>query len=287
MIIKSMARQSPSFSQLLKYFHSTAYLREAPVFTHNLWETGTHEAAAKEMEHNATFLPKSARGKNYLYHEVISLGNHPEVDADLKQRALLDLVQEYVSLRCPDQMVYGRAHLDKNCHFHLCISSNTVRGKQRQSLSKSRFAEIQAILENLKIERYPQLGNQKLYDRDTRLKNREKKDQLQLSNAEIELKKRTKAPSQKEIRRTEILSIFHKARSETDLVAQLKQVDLVLYTRGNQQGVECRRTQRRYRLSTLGLAAEYLTAQKRQALYQSRLRDITKIQSRSPNRERS
>ena len=82
-------------------------------------------------------LPKRANG-NYLYHECVVLGECPDVSQAKQERILLDLVEQYVKLRAPDQMVYGRMHMDTDyLHFHLCISSNSVRGKQRRWLRLS------------------------------------------------------------------------------------------------------------------------------------------------------
>ena len=98
MIIKSMARKSPSFDQLIRYFHKDEFRRKAPTFSHNMWDTHDPESVAKEFEHNATFLPKRANG-NYLYHECIALGDCPDVDEEKQERILLDLVKHYVALR--------------------------------------------------------------------------------------------------------------------------------------------------------------------------------------------
>jgi len=62
MIIKSMARKSPSFNQLIQYFHKDAFYRKAPTYAHNMWDTHSPEAAAAEFDQNATFLPKRANG---------------------------------------------------------------------------------------------------------------------------------------------------------------------------------------------------------------------------------
>jgi len=105
-----MARKSPSFSQLISYFHKENFWKKAPTYSHNMWETTDPDRVADEFDKNATFLPKRANG-NYLYHECIVLGHHPEVSTAKQERILLDLVKRYVELRCPDQMVYGRMHI--------------------------------------------------------------------------------------------------------------------------------------------------------------------------------
>jgi len=277
-VLKKKDRPNVFGSTIQYMFRDSA--ADTAVFTQNLFSEDP-ELATKEFEENSKFLPARKNG-NVAYHCVLSL---PKCEVpDARQIVMLHSIMNFFVKRVyPESLAIGVCHTDSEfIHAHVLVSSNGVRNRTRSHMSRASFSKALRETEQYQISHFPMLGDKLL-----RKESREKKDQLQLSNVEVELKKRTKAPSQKEIRRTEILSIFYKVRSEADLITQLKGVDLVLYTRGKQQGVECQRTQRRYRLSTLGLAAEYLTAQKRQALYQSRLNDISKIQRSSPNRERS
>lgn len=288
MIIKSMARKTPSFGQLVQYFHKDQYHRKAPTFSHNMWETDNTDNIAAEFEENATFLPKRANG-NYLYHECIVLGHHPEVSTAKQMRILLDLVRQYVSLRAPDQMVYGRMHLDTNYyHFHLCISANTVRGKQRRWLSKSAFDNIQRQMEKYKLEKYPELGSEKYYDHDARREKwakakAEREDKAKLSRQEYELKKRTGKPSQKEQDRIAILDVFETALSELELTHRLAQLGFETYTRGKAEGVMRTDTGRKYRLKTLGLDDAMQKAQHRLRVYESRRAYLMMDEAHSPD----
>lgn len=287
MIIKSMARKTPSFSQLVQYFHKDQYARKAPTFSHNLWETNDPETIAAELEENATFLPKRANG-NYLYHECLVLGHHPEVSTAKQMRILIDLVQQYVALRAPDQMVYGRMHLDTNYyHFHLCISANTVRGKQRRWLSKAAFANIQREMEKYKLEKYPELGDEKYYDLEARRQKREqaKSDKAKLSRQEFEMKKRSGKVSQKELDRAAILEIFETALSELEVTARLNQYGFESYTRGKTEGVVNMDTGRKYRLKTLGLDHDMQKAKNRVRVYDERRAEL--MMTRAKEKDRS
>ena len=290
MIIKSMARKSPSFSQLISYFHKENFWKKAPTYSHNMWETTDPDRVADEFDKNATFLPKRANG-NYLYHECIVLGHHPEVSTAKQERILLDLVKQYVALRCPDQMVYGRMHLDTDYyHFHLCISANVVRGKQRRWLSRSAFDQIQREMEKYKISKYPELGTEKYYDHDAKKKRREKAmaerdEQAKLSRNEYELKKRTGKLSQKEQDRIAILKIFQSALSELELTHKLAQIGFEGYSRGNTEGVVKTATGRKYRLKTLGLEAELQKAKDRLRVFEERRTEAMMREAR-PDRDK-
>jgi len=272
MIIKSMARKVPSFGQLIDYFHKEQFYRDAPTYAHNLWGSNDPDKIADEFDHNSTFLPKRANG-NYMYHEVIVLGEYPDISSAKQERILLDLVQQYISLRAPDQMVYGRMHLDTNhLHFHLCISANTVRGHQRRWLSKSRFAGIQR-----EIEKY--------YDMEARKKKWEKAKQereskAKISRQEFELKKRTGQPSQKEQDRAALLEIFDTALSETEVTHRLNQLGFATYIRGNTEGVIKTDTGRKYRLKTLGLDKALQTTKNRLHLFEERQAEMALLRAK-------
>jgi len=283
-----MARKTPSFDQLILYFHKDAYHRKAPTFSYNMWETSDPESVASEFDENATFLPKRANG-NYLYHECIVLGDCPDVSTAKQERILLDLVQQYVSLRAPDQMVYGRMHLDTDyLHFHLCISANAVRGKQRRWLSKSAFSNIQQQMEKYKLEKYPELGTEKYYDLDARREKREqlKEDKAKLSRQEFEMKKRTGKLSQKEQDRIAILDIFETALSELDVSHRLNQIGFESYTRGNAEGVVNSETGRKYRLKTLGLDRDMQRAKNRLRIYDERRAELLTARSNQDERDK-
>ena len=290
MIIKSMARKSPSFEQLINYFHKDAFHREAPIFTHNMWDTQTPEMAAAEFDQNATFLPKRANG-NYLYHECIALGDCPNVPEARQEQILLDLVKQYVALRAPDQMVYGRMHLDTNFkHFHLCISANTVRGSQRRWLTRAAFDRIQRDIEHYKVTTYPELGTEKYYDHAAKEKRREKAraeqaEKAKISGKEYELKKRTGRISQKEQDRADILEIFQTVLSESELRHRLAQIGFELYKRGQTEGVIKTATGRKYRLQTLGLTQDLQRAQARLRLYDQRRAELLLERGRAAQRD--
>jgi len=291
MIIKSMARKRPSFSQLLAYFHKDSFYRQAPIFTHNLYHGHTPEAAAAELEQNATFLPKRANG-NYLYHECLILGHYPDVPQLRQERILLDLVKQYVAVRAPDQMVYGRMHLDTDyVHFHLCISANAVRGKNRHWLSKAKFGDIQRYIERYKLEKYPELGSEKYYDLEAReakreLRRSQQAELAQLSREEFEMKKRTGELSQKERNRAALLDAFEQAGSEPELITNLRTLGFELYIRGNTEGVVNLDSGRKYRLRTLGLENNLQNTQNRIRLYATRKAELNQHRAQEQEQKR-
>ena len=243
---------------------------------------------ASEFEHNATFLPKRSNG-NYLYHEVVALERNDEVSRADQTRILLDLAQQYVKLRAPQQMVYGKMHKEAgHLHFHLMISANGVAGKKRLWLRKAELSAIQKQVEEYKLEHYPQLGQDRYYDQEGRAERRAKErkaEAVKISTREYEFKKRTGQPSHKETLRQSVKDIFETSLSETELDHRLKQMGYKLYTRGKTEGIEALIDGKRYRLRTLGLSTFMRRSQSRSRIYAEREAELALLRGQQQDRQ--
>jgi len=173
-----------------------------------------------------------AKGKNYLYHEIISL-NPNTLPLQEQQHILSDVVTKYISLRAKNHLVFTALHTDKeHTHIHLMISANVCEGTKRVRLSKKDFNSIQKELEQYIITTYPQLGASKHYNKDLqRLK------------------------SKKELLKSSLEDLFNKSTSKEHFKTLAEELKLAFYTRGKTVGVISEG--KKYRLKTLGLLAEY------------------------------
>jgi len=287
MIIKSMSRKSPSFSQLVAYFNKEHY-DNAPSFTQNLWASAYDtKAVEQEFDHNATFLPKRANG-NFLYHEVIALEKDQSVGAEKQAQILLDLAQQYARRRAPNQLVYGKMHKETDhLHFHLLISANGINGKSRYSLSRSQFAKIQRDVEQYKIEHYPELGQEKYYDVPARMQRQKEAaekfrqdEAVKIANREFEFKKRSGQKSNKETLRDQLKDIFQTSLSESELDHRLQQAGFKRYQRGQSEGVISLSDGKKYRLKTLGLETALQTEKSRKSIYAEREAELALLRAR-------
>ena len=66
-----------------------------------------------ELLDNYRLLRKRKNG-NALYHEILSFSSKDR--PDLTPAILDDLTRQYIQLRCPDALVYAKAHLDTDHH---------------------------------------------------------------------------------------------------------------------------------------------------------------------------
>lgn len=232
MISKSKSRSyKGGFRQLLSdYFGAKKYLER---FTWNMYANRLNDKELlDEFRKNAKHL-QNARGKNYLYHEIISISNNDITDKR-KIEILHTLASEYLQKRASNHLVFGIIHNDtSNPHIHLLISANEIDGKKRVRLSKQEFSQIQIYLEQFKNSHFKELNQTHHYEQNTPQKKLSKKQKM------IE----------------ELEQIFSNTQSKTALDNTLKNRAYEIYTRGATLGVIFEN--KKYRLKTLGLEELY------------------------------
>ncbi len=244
MIIKSMSRSSASFASLYDYLTRDS---DFELDGYNLYSSPhDRNAIVDEFMKNADFLQR-ARGKNYLYHEIISLSKN-NLPSQEQQKILQDLAQEYLSKRAGQHLAFTALHKDKeHMHIHLMISANEITGDKRIRFSKDSFASIQKDLENYLNERYPQLNPTEHYQKSKGDKKTPRKEQ--------EMKSHNKKSSRKDELCETLRTVFEKATSEEYFKNTLKNRGMEFYVRGKTAGIVFE--EKKYRLNTLGLQTEY------------------------------
>ena len=241
MIIKSMSRKVPSFGQLIGYIDREGMPEQYRIRHHLFgWEP---EKIRAEFERNAALLQKRRNGV-YLYHEILSITRAAGLDPEEQKARLMEIVQEYIAARCPDNLVYGGLHQDKDhsLHFHLMISSNRADDTKRLRLDKRQFREIQVRLEEHVLKRYPEL-EQKLAIG--------KRSDRKLNQAEVELERRTGERPARQTVLERVREALAGARDRDSLRDALGRSDLELYVRGKNLGIIDLETGKKHRLNTL------------------------------------
>jgi len=243
MIIKSMSRKVPSFGQLLGYIDRDEG-NEQYTLRHNVMgRDGEHIQA--EFEANGELLQNRKNGV-YLYHEIISITRAQGLSPDEQKDRLMDIAHNYVEARCPDNLVYGGLHEDKDhsYHMHLMISANRAGETGRLRLTKTQFRDVQVQLERHVLQKYPELEQKLAID---------KKSDRGRSKNEAELERRTgKRPKREEVL-DRITSAFEQSKDRQSLLDALGREGLELYVRGKNLGVIDHESGKRHRLRTLDL----------------------------------
>lgn len=272
MIIKSLSRKSgataggvssghtrfsSAFGKLIRYMNRGIEDGEGcAILWHNFYggERSTEAEILQEFEGNSKLLQERKNG-NVLYHEILSFSAGHQAQGDDLYRMVADIGQEYLRERAPHQLGYGVVHLDTDhIHLHLMISANPAGRSERVRLSKSDFSEIQKRIERFTLDRYQELSQTQVYDKE---KSQEK---LKTQVHEQAMKARTGQPSQKEQIKTKLHQVFERATTIEELGKLLSAEGLSLYTRGKSVGVVAREadgTERKHRLSTLGVVEHY------------------------------
>ena len=172
MIIKSMSRKTPTFNQLFDYMEKGSK-DSTFILTHNLKiaRGSNRENVLEQFYDNASFLRRSDK-QNYLYHEVLSLKLTKNIEETRIKRIMFELSRMYLQERARENLAYGRIHIEPsndmsftNVHVHLMISSNGLESTKRHRLEKQQFHTIQKQLEVYVLEQYPELEQQKVYDK--------------------------------------------------------------------------------------------------------------------------
>ena len=238
-----MSRKSKSFSGLYDYLTRD---KSSFSFSRNTYSNSRDKKEfVDEFYKNARHL-REARGKVFLYHEVISLEVN-KLSPDRQKEILLDLADKYLYQRAEDHLAFGVIHEEKdNMHLHLMISANEIEGNKRVRLSKQEFSSIQKRLENYKNQKYKELSKSFMYTNE--------KDLSKSKQNEQELKNRG-ASSIRDRIKEELLKTFQNATSLKYVENHLNSLGYEIYARGKSQGVKYKG--KNYRLKTLGLDIEY------------------------------
>jgi len=235
--VKSMARKSPSFGQVLEYINRPSAKGRA--ILHNLMN-GADDLRAIEREYldNFRYLPGRKNG-NALYHEILSFAEDdgPHLDDDVVD----DLVRRYLELRAPNAMAYARSHGDRACvHVHLLISANDVASHKRLRLGRGQFGRVKRAIEAHQRARHPELVSSKIDHGTGRRQGR------QPARVPPRASRRDRVAAT-------VGEQLERARSVEGFLMGLRLLGLDVYLRGRHTGVVERGSGRRHRFSTLGL----------------------------------
>lgn len=252
MIIKTKTYSAQKYKYLIEYIMSDkGRVQEDKTFTihHNLRSTDTDEVI-KEFITNDSFR-KKRKGGIVLYHEVLSYS--PEDKDKLSIELLEDIAQEFIRLRGDKALCLSKPHVEnENIHIHFCFSGTEYRDSKALRLSKQDFKQVRLDLEIYQQERYPELGSIVYLNKWQKDKVQEQ-EQMKVSDAEYQIKKRTGNRSDKETVSSLIHECFEKSESRDNFYQRLINEGLSLYKyRNKTKGLLY--NNRKYRFTTLNLS---------------------------------
>ncbi len=251
MIIKSMSRKEPSFSQLINYMSDIEKADEQFNVYHNLYARSS-DGIQEEFKDNAKYVIKRKNG-NYLYHEVLSITKAKNLDVKQQKVILREVAYQYIQSRASNNMVFGCLHDDHedHLHYHLLISANEVGYSKKTRLSKNSFDQIKKIMEQRVLTNYPELEQKVVINKKA------DDDNEKLSRKGAEQKRRTGKTPQRDLLKEKLKKLFENANSKEVFFSGLSEFNLELYVRGKTIGVRDVENNRKYRLKTLGVLDEF------------------------------
>tara|TARA_R100000935_G_scaffold58705_1_gene97167 strand:- start:12184 stop:13614 length:1431 start_codon:yes stop_codon:yes gene_type:complete len=241
MIVKSMSRKVPSYGQLIGYIDRDEGQEEYRI-RHNVWGRDPDLIRA-EFERNGELLQRRKNGL-YLYHEIISITRAQGLSPEDQKSRLRDIAETYIAARCPDNLVFGGLHQDKehSYHYHLMISANRAGERGRLRLTKAQFRDVQIQLERHVLQTYPELEQNVAID---------KRSERRLKKGEAELERRTGQRPQREEVLARVLAAYEASEDRQSLLDAFGREGLALYVRGKNLGVTDLENGKNHRLNTL------------------------------------
>lgn len=253
MIIKSMSRKQATYSQLVDYFEDGRQDERYNIY-HNIYSTDA-EKIKEEFHQNAAYISKRKNGV-YMYHEILSITKTKNLTEERQKEILKDIGLDYIRNRAKNNLVFGVLHDDKddNLHYHFMISSNELQNEKKHRLSKNEFSEFKKGLEQKVLEKYPELEQKKLINKEP---GSGKEPGEKLSNKGAELKRRTGKTNQKDDVKERLKTVFSGSKTKADFFTALEKEQLSIYVHGNTIGILDNATGRKHRLKTLGMLDEF------------------------------
>lgn len=242
-----MSRKQATFGQLIDYMEDG---RQDKKFTlkHNLYANKA-EKIKEEFQENAAFIAKRKNGV-YMYHEVLSITKSKTLSDNEQKERLRDIALQYIEKRANNNLAYAVLHDDKkdNFHYHILISSNEVQETKKHRLTKEQFDTIKKDIEKRVLQKYPELEQKELINKQAKEK---------LSNKGAELKRRTGETNQRDSVKNRLHTVFSSTKDKQSFFEGLSDQKLEVYVRGNNIGVIDLQTGRKHRLKSLDMLDDF------------------------------
>jgi len=163
MIIKSYARKSPSFTQLIRYIAEERAHSKKPIRFFQCLPSQNLEQIILAFQENDKHRISRKNG-NACYHSILSF--HTLDSPAITTETLYDLVQYYIHLRAPHTPCFAQSHHDKeHIHIHALIAGNEYKSSKTTRQSRREFYQLRAHLEQYQEKKYPQLQHSLVYGR--------------------------------------------------------------------------------------------------------------------------
>lgn len=208
MILKVLARHSPSYKSLINYVLNESKSKDGipQVIKHNI-RSDDIDGYIQEFHVNEANRKYPRQGQVYLFHEIISLSSNEDPEK-VNRKMLEDIANKYCELRGRDGMYLASIHEDKDhAHIHVVTSGLKYSTGMSSRMSHQELIELKLGLQSYQQNKYPELthsicehgsGKKHLTDRAWQKANRENRDKEKIILQETLNKLFSEAKSQKQ-----------------------------------------------------------------------------------------
>ncbi len=223
---------------------------------HNI-STPDTQTAKHEFAQNNRFIRK-AKNSVYVYHEVVAF--HPKDTPHLSMDVLHQIAQAYIRIRNPNALCFAKPHINDSMHIHFCFHSREYNSKKSLRMDNTQYLRVRQEIERWQMQHFPQIQHSFVYLKglEKQPKTPEEINQHFQKHKEHQLRKRTKAPINKDTVRAKINQCLQQSKDSKTFYALLQQEGLELYRRnGKIYGIKYKK--HCYRFSTMGFDPERKT----------------------------
>ena len=274
MIVKSIAHKGPSYRSLLQYMFRGAD-EDSIVVTHNVTSQDI-DGWVKEYRECEKYRENTRRSDaTFLDHQVLSF--HTNDVSKVHPSTLRDITEKFIDMRGPNTLAVATSHQETGTtHVHVAFSQIDLLGKNI-TMSIPEYRKLKQDLQLYQLEKYPEL-TQSVADHG-----RTKRDIIR----EKHLAKQN-LPYQTP-RRDELAVAAKTAISLADNFESFEQAlekhGLSIYLRGGKVTGIRSNTNKKYRLSTLGITEQDLEQLNEREQRNQELSDMRSDRGQSQERD--
>lgn len=286
MIIRFLRWCQPLFHKLVNYINQEKDFNphDPDVVLHNIRNPISLAAIADEFESNDQERKNLRKNSVRANHEIIAFRSYDAKFLDSKTKS--EIVNQYIKRRCPNAIVFGRWHFDReHPHLHLCISAVEYRDPQKLlRLDNKRFNKLRRDMELWQQREMPELSSIVYINKQERTKDFIEQDRNAGKQKKIQMDIRVEKQELFECLNT----LINKSASMEDFHNHVLQSEINLYGyEGNYVGVQLSNG-KKYRWETLKLTEQLVSLDKKEKeIINERITQMETLRNRYKTRERS
>lgn len=160
MIVKSKARRTDSFKQLINYIlHDKGREKDVNSFilTKNL-KGDDKDGWIRQFEKNEQNRLRSGKNASKVLHEILSF--HSADRSQITKQKLIQITEEYLRLRSENGMFLAVPHMSEaHIHIHICGSPIDYLTGKSLRMTRQEFQKLKIDIQKFQYSRFPELTN--------------------------------------------------------------------------------------------------------------------------------